>query len=269
MKTTTTIGAILLCTMACDEPKTAPATAVAEAAPPSAPATVMPSASAMSAPAASASATWKKRTLADCKPHPATVDFGDDKALENEVRRKIGKDAGGLTTSDLASIKSINLASSPTHQVDPCVFPKFSSLKDLFLGPGEFDDLTPLQKLTNLETLRASLSQVSDLHAIEGLKRLDRLDLSHTLVTDASLKSLGSLVNITELTLDEDSISDLTPVANMKKLEKLSIKKTQVKDLAPLSTLKALKVLYIADTPVADISPVSPLIKNGMKLIQN
>jgi internalin A len=268
MKTTTTIGAILLCTLACDEPKTAPATAVAEAAPPSAPATVMPSASATS-PAASASATWKKRTLADCKPHPATVDFGDDKALENEVRRKTGKDAAVLTPSDLASIKSINLASSPTHQVDPCVFPMFSSLKDLFLGPGEFDDLTPLQKLTNIETLRASLSQVSDLHAIEGLKRMDRLDLSHTLVTDASLKSLGSLVNVTELTLDEDGISDLTPVANMKKLEKLSIKKTQVKDLAPLSQLKALKVLYIADTPVTDISPISPLIKNGMKLIQN
>jgi len=268
MKTTTTIGALLLCVIACDEPKTEQPKPVAEAAAPSVPAAV-PSASATSAPAPSASATFKKKSLADCKPHPATVDFGDDRALENEVRRKAGKDAGSLTPSDLAQIKSINLASAPTHQVDPCIFPLFTSLKDLFLGPGEFDDLTPIQKLTNLEALRASLSQVSDLHAIEGLKRLDRLDLSHTLVTDTSLKSVGSLVNVTELTLDEDNISDLTPIANLKKLERLSIKKTQVKSLAPISELRTLKFLYIADTPVSDISPVSPLIKNGMKLVQN
>jgi internalin A len=272
MKTTSAIGALLLsllALLACDAPKNEPANAVAEAAPPSVPATVLPSASATAPPAPAASATWKKRTLADCKPHPTAVDFGDDKALENEVRRKTAKAAGTLAPSDLAQIKSINLASAPTHQIDPCIFPMFSSLKDLFLGPGEFDDLTPLQKLTNLETLRASLSQVSDLHAIEGLKRMDRLDLSHTLITDSSLKAVGSLVNVTELTLDEDAISDLTPIANMKKLEKLSIKKTQVKDLTPLSNLKALKALYIADTPVADISPVSQLIKNGLKLIQN
>ena len=29
-------------------------------------------------------------------------------------------------------------------------------MKDLFLGPGEYDDLTPLQKLTTLESLRLS-----------------------------------------------------------------------------------------------------------------
>jgi len=264
-KTTTAIGTLLFCALACDEPKNDVPKPVAEAAAPIAPATTAPSASA----APAASAAWKKKSLADCKPHPATVDFGDDRALESEVRRKLGKDAGALAPSDLAQIKSINIAASPTHQIDPCIFPMFASLKDLFLGPGEFDDLTPLQKISTLETLRASLSQVSDLHAIEGLKRLDRLDLSHTLVTDASLKSVAGLVNVTELTLDEDNISDLTPVSNMKKLEKLSIKKTQVKSLAPLSELKALKVLYIADTPVSDISPVSQLIKNGMRLFQN
>jgi internalin A len=76
-------------------------------------------------------------------------------------------------------------------------------------------------------------------------------------------------VNVTELVLDEDSVSDLTPVANMKKLERLSIKKTRVESLAPLAGIRTLKFLYIADTPVADISPVQPLISGGMKLVQN
>ena len=145
----------------------------------------------------------------------------------------------------------------------------FTSLKDLFLGPGEYDDLTPIQKIATLESLRVSLSQVKNLHAIEGLKKLDRLDISHTRVGDEELKSVGGLVNVTELMLDEDNVSDLAPVANLKKLERLSIKKTMVKSLAPLSQLKTLKFLYIADTAVSDITPVQPLISGGMKLIQN
>jgi internalin A len=193
--------------------------------------------------------------------------------LEREVRRKLGKDTGPITPSDLAQIKSINLSAAQgpqqIHQIDPCIFPMFTSLKDLFLGPGEYDDLMPIQKLFALDSLRASSAPLRNLHPIEGLKRLDRLDISHTLVNDDDLKPIASLVNLTELMLDEDPISDLTPVANLKKLERLSIKKTQVKALTPISGLKSLKFLYIADTPVSDITPIQPLMANGMKLIQN
>jgi Leucine-rich repeat (LRR) protein len=145
----------------------------------------------------------------------------------------------------------------------------FTSVKDIFLGPGEYDDLTPLQKLTTLMSLRVSLSQVKDLHAIEGLKAMDRLDISHTQIGDDQLKIVGAMANITELMLDEDNVTDISPLANLNKLEKLSLKKTGVKSLAPLAQSKTLKFLWIADTPVSDITPVQPLIAHGLKLIQN
>jgi internalin A len=135
------------------------------------------------------------------------------------------------------------------------------------LGPGEYDDLVPLQKLP-LQSLVVASSPVKDLHPIEGLKRLDRLDLSHTLIDDNSLKAVAGLVNLTELMLDEDTITDLTPVANLQKLERLSIKSTTVKNLQPIAGLRSLKYLYIANTAIADISPVQPLISGGMKLVQ-
>jgi internalin A len=263
-------GALLTaaCAVACDEHKydaiLAEAAAPATAAAPLSTTTATPSA----AVSASVAPTWKKRNALDCKPHPATVDFGDDSALEAEVRRKLGKDGGGITPADLAQIKSINLSTAKVHQIDPCVFPMLTSLKDLFLGPGEYDDLTPIQKLATLESLRLSFSHVKDLHVIEGLKRMDRLDISHTLVGDDELKSVGSLVNLTELMLDEDNITDITPVSNLKKLERLSLKKTAVKSLAPISQIKTLKFVYIADTPISDITPVQPLIAGGMKLLQ-
>lgn len=265
MKTTLAVAALLAVTaLACDEHKYD--AILADAAPSATPlpsAIVPASATASAAPAP----TFKKRSASDCKPH--TVDFAGDAVFEAEVRRKLGKDGGTIAPSDLAQIKSINLSQSTIHQLDPCIFPMLTSLKDLFLGPGDYDDLTPLQKLTTMESLRVSLSHVKDLHAIEGLKKMDRLDISHTLVGDEELKSVGSLVNVTELMLDEDNVSDLTPIANMKKLERLSIKKTLVKSLAPLSQLNSLRFLYIADSAVSDITPVQPLVSHGMKLIQN
>jgi internalin A len=258
------LGAMLvsfLPTLACDEHKYD--AMLAEAAAPAVPSAVIP----LPTTTASAPPAFKKRSASDCKPHPATVDFGDDAALEAEVRKKLGKDGGAITPSDLGQIKSINLATAKVHQIDPCIFPMFTALKDLFFGPGEYDDLTPIQKLTTLESLRLSYSQVKDLHAIEGLKKMDRLDLSHTLIGDAELKSVGSLTSVTELMLDEDNVTDLSPIANLKKLEKLSIKKTAIASLAPLSQLRTLKILYIADTPISDITPVQPLIPGGLKII--
>jgi internalin A len=260
---------LLAAPLACDDNKYDKMLASDAAPSAAAAAPAVPSAAPSAAPSASAAVSWKKKSASDCKPHPATIDFGDEAALEKEVRRKLGKDKGNITPGDLAQIKSINLANDTVHQIDPCIFPMFTSLKDLFLGPGEYDDLTPIAKLTNLEALRVSLSQVKDLHAIEGLKRMDRLDISHTLVGDDELKSVAGLVNVTELMLDEDNVSDLTPVASLKKLERLSIKKTMVKSLAPLAQLRSLKFLYIADTPVTDITPVQPLVPNGLKLVQN
>src|SRR5450432_4661754 len=160
---TAIFGAILLLpvAMGCDEPSTEAPEAAAVAAPAPTP---VPTPSATTPPAPK----FVKKSVADCKPHPAEIDFGEDALLEKEVRRKLSKDKGPITPGDLAQIKSINLTTATIHQIDPCIFPMFTSIKDLSLGPGEYDDLSPLQKLTTLESLRLSMSQVKDLHAIEG-----------------------------------------------------------------------------------------------------
>jgi internalin A len=272
MKLWKTLGVLLPAAslLGCDQKSENPSTTATASAPAMSSA---PPAPTPPPPATSAAATWTKKLASDCPAHPATVDFGDQTALEREVRRKLAKEKGPISPGELAQIRSINMTTAGVkeqlHQLDPCIFPMFTSLKDLFLPPGEYEDLTPIQKLSTLESLRASSAPLKSLRPIEGLKRLDRLDISHTLVGDDELKPVGSLVNLTELMLDEDPVSDLTPLASLKKLERLSIKKTEVKSLAPLASLKALKFLYIADTPVSDISPVQPLISNGMKLIQN
>jgi internalin A len=258
--------------LACDEHKYDKITATDAS--PAASASAL--ASALAAVVASApppAPSFTKKLAVDCKPNPKTLDFSgtDGAALEAEIRRKLAKPDGEIKPGDLANVKSLNLSIThqQLHQVDPCIFPLFTSATGLFLGPGDYDDLSPIAKLTNVNDLNVSLSRVKDLHPIEGLKRMDRLDLSHTSITDDDLKSIAGLTNVEELWLNEDNISDLKPVAGMTKLTALYIKNTLVKDLTPIAGLHTLKKLYIGGSAVSDISPVQPLVSSGMKLFQN
>src|SRR5260370_30258893 len=87
MKTTTTIAALLVCPIAlgCEESKTDKPSPAATAST-SAASSLPPMPSSLPTAAPSASVTWVKKVAADCKPHPTTIDFGDDTALEKEVR---------------------------------------------------------------------------------------------------------------------------------------------------------------------------------------
>lgn len=188
-----------------------------------------------------------------------------DPNLEAEVRRKLQKPTGNILVSELKNVHTLNLAGGKVNDLDPCIFPKLLGVKDIFLGPGDLYDLSPLSGLTQLESLRASINKVSDAAPLSHLTRMDRLDLGRTAIRD--LKPIGLLVNLTELQLDDTEVNDVTPLALCTKLEKLSLKRTQVKDLGPLRDLKKLKFLYLEGTPVDDLSPLAPLVPRGLHIV--
>lgn len=232
-------------------------------------AAVLALASAMAASAsatATASAPPPKKKASDCSvPASGPLTF-TDKALEKETLRKLQRDAGSpLTRADLAQVHSLNLTLyGRISQLDPCMIPLYTGLKEIFVGEGDVDDLSPLSNLSFLETIRVALSKVSDLTPIEKLTRLDRLDVSHTGVHD--LKSVSYLANLTEIMLDEDNVTDLTPLAGLKKLEVVSIRKTPVKDLSPLKDLHKLKKLSIGGAATSDYGPLQSLVSGGLKI---
>ena len=192
----------------------------------------------------------------------------DDSELEQAIRFKLQKEKGTLTRADLGRLTSLNLSQMKVHELDICLFPHMKNLKELFLGAGDLDDLSPIEDLTKLESLRASLNKVSDIQPLAKMTRMDRLDLGQTKVKD--LSPLQDMTHLTELSLDGTQVEDLTPLSGMSDLERLSIKRTQVKDVAPLKDLKKLKFIYVTDTP-ADQDPMSfaPLRANGTKVMND
>src|SRR5579883_3543570 len=155
-------GSALLSVSACDEHKYDAMLAEGGAGSASAAAALSAPPAASSVAVAPPAPTYKKRSGGDCPAHPTTVDFGPadgGAAIEAEVRFKLGKDAGTLSPADLAQVKSLNLTKAQIrlHQVDPCLFPMFTSIKGVFLPPGDYDDLTPLGKLASMDALVVAL----------------------------------------------------------------------------------------------------------------
>jgi internalin A len=246
--------ALCLCLFACDDDKK-PARPAASAAPSAAP----------SAPILAATATVKPpKKQVDC-PTGNEVTF-TDKNLEDEVRRKLGKDAGTVTKTDLATIKSINLTRGAVNELDPCVFPLLTGMKDLFLGQGDLSDLSPLTNLSGLITLRASINQVTDIRPLEKMTKMDRLDIGRTQVADIS--PIANMTGMTELQLDDTPVADISPLRACTKLEKLSLKRTLVKDLAPLTGMKKLRFLYIEGAPIESTQMLDPLVNDGLRIVR-
>jgi internalin A len=237
--------AALTASLGCQEDKP-----VAPAAQPSAKTTPLPP---LPAPAAASAApppveAKPKRKKEDCPKGP-TITI-DNPTLEAQIRLKLQKADGPITAADLHKLRSLNAASVKLDDLDVCVFSALTGLKELFLGPGDYDDLSAIAGATGLETLRASLSKVHDLTPLSKMPKLDRLDLGHTQVND--LTPIAGATALTELVLDEAPVEDLSPLAKFAALQTLSIKNTHVKDVSPLNGLKKLKTLYVMGAPVED-----------------
>jgi internalin A len=214
-------------------------------------------------PVASASAP----TLAAKPGCPATVDFHGNGAFEAAVRESLGKGGTGpIATTDLASIVTINLTPVTTNELDPCFYPLLTSAQDLFLGPGNLEDVSLLAPLTGLRTLQIYINRVSDITPLAKMTQMERLDLEHTKVQD--ITPLAKMTSLTQLQLDDTPVNDITPLAGLTKLERLSLRNTKVTDLSPLKNLTSLRSLAIEGSPIADVNALSALEKTGLKVVK-
>ncbi len=259
-----TLFVVCTLTMACDEQKP-PAAETKELPAPSA--KELPTPAPTPPPSAARAPTPEakpKKLAADC-PAFDVVSFPSPD-FEAAVRLKLQKPTGDVTKADLKRLRSLNLANVSLNELDICLFPHMTNLKELFLGKGEYSDLSPISGATALESLGASRNHVSDLKPLAKLIHLDRLDLGHTEVAD--LAPIAGLTLLSELTLDDTQVADLSPISGMKQLERLSIQRTKVAKVPELKELKKLKFVYVTGA-LGDEDPMAwaPFRQTGAKVV--
>ncbi|MEG4250729.1 leucine-rich repeat domain-containing protein [Microcoleus sp. Pol10D4] len=86
------------------------------------------------------------------------------------------------------------------------------------------------------------------------LSNLTNLNLENNQISD--LTPLQSLTNLTNLNLGNNQISDLTPLQSLTNLIELNLENNQISDLTPLQSLTSLKYLNLSHNQISDLTPL-------------
>lgn len=75
----------------------------------------------------------------------------------------------------------------------------------------------------------------------------------------ASLEGIQALSSLQTLRLDNNRLTDISPLAGLGNLETLTLRGNQISDLSPLAKLTRLQVLDLRDNEAVDVSPLAEL----------
>jgi CHAT domain-containing protein/Tfp pilus assembly protein PilF len=113
------------------------------------------------------------------------------------------------------------------------------------------------QEQKTVEVLLQSIGTSDCEAATDRLETLTELYLENQQISD--LSPLETLPQLQVLYLSNNQISDLQPLSVLTQLQKLYLNGNQISDLRPLSPLNHLNLLYLDDNQIADLTPLSQL----------
>ena len=173
----------------------------------------------------------------------AASEWMPDPALRAAIIEQLGLPANIPLTKDKMLRLTQRLIAIDRGIVNITGLELATNLKALNLGKNHLTDLRPIANLTNLVTLR--LWDVTK----QGTGSATSLDIS----------PLSHLINLEELTLEKNGITDITSLAGLKKLRILHLSHNLIEDFSPLTELMNLETLWINNNPATDFSPLADL----------
>ena len=164
----------------------------------------------------------------------------------------------GDTASDSASDSSESDASPSDEVFIPDTALRTYIEKKLKKSPGETITQSEMNTIESL--LGGDNLGIKNLRGLEAAKNLRQLSLSDNAISD--LTPLANLTQLRYLPLRDNAISDLTPLANLTQLQYLGLDRNQkISDLTPLANLDELRELTLAENQVSDLTPLANLTK--------
>ena len=117
-----------------------------------------------------------------------------------------------------------------------------------------------LSAMATLTTLKASDRDIFNLAGLEFAINLEELWISENPVSD--LSALAECTNLIRLfAWNTPHISDVSPLANLTKLQQLEFKGSKLNDISSLVHLTNMRVLQFYGIDISDISPLSAMTK--------
>ncbi|MDE0088297.1 MAG: leucine-rich repeat domain-containing protein [Candidatus Poribacteria bacterium] len=140
---------------------------------------------------------------------------------------------------------------------------QMQQIVSLYLKDKGISDITGLEFATNITELDISQNPITDLRPLSNLTQLIGLHFWHFPgnSTNLDLRPLASLINLEVTTFEGNGISDITPLAGLKKLRELYLTNNRIEEVHSLAGLINLEILFLEGNGITDISPLSNLKK--------
>jgi len=192
------------------------------------------------------------------KPDPAS-----EKIIREVAAKQLNKDPNELKDEDLAKITSFVLPSDVLVKIeltDIKLLEKFINLQTLYLQHISY----PEKSIPRWMFIMAKLGIINpeerfalDLSPIEKLDNLERLTISNTNIRN--IKPLAGLINLKQLSFYSTQVNNFTPLKNLSNLNTLYLNETSASDLTSIKYLTNLKYLYISGSDITNLEPLKEL----------
>lgn len=178
-----------------------------------------------------------------------------DPALEAHIRQLLGvNDSQALLTSDLWTITELTVPENTLTLSDLAYLTGLQKICIYNISGYNLSAISSLTQLTTLDIRDFSLSQ-ADLKAIGTLPNLTKLTLVNCGLS--SVETLSGLRNLTQLSLSSNTIRDISALSFMTELRDLDLSSNAVTNLNAISGLQKLTRLNLADNAISSLIPLS------------
>lgn len=128
-----------------------------------------------------------------------------------------------------------------------------------FTVPMDAVTYSDLSKLTGLTKLEIYNAKPDELNILSAFPQLQELTITGAAINQSTMNVIGSLNNLTRLTLAQCELSDLSALTSLTGITYLDLSYNFIKELGPLSQLKALETLYLSNNAIINLTPLSSL----------
>ncbi len=157
--------------------------------------------------------------------------------------------------AELSSLQS--LYAEELGITDLAFLSRLTELIYLSVSDNPVADLSPLPQLSNLRALWVHGTNVKDLSPLSDLE-LDVLGVSRTVVTLGDVLALPNSRQLSSLGIDELGLvsKDLAALSEFARLRNLSLANNRISDVSPLAALRGLSSLVVRGNLISDIGPL-------------
>lgn len=182
-----------------------------------------------------------------------------DTAMEREIRKLLNlPNSTTVYSDDIWTIRSFTVPKDAKDYAELKYMPYLQELTIDSGIPGQLSYVENMPDLKFLSVINTTVS-VEELSSIAQLEKLERLTLNDCSLT--TLSPLAPLKNLLYLDVGGNAIRNLEPIASMKKLEALNLQQNAVNDLSAISGNSKLLILDVSYNSVSDLSVAFGLTK--------